>query len=274
MEALSAQPPFNPVGDKTANLLQAQNMASAWSSYLYQNQNSFMPGMNNQDWLLGLGSNAGNAPGNTQGATASGAAPAAGTDLFPTWAPTQPTDQNQFLMNMDMYGGSIAPSLLGARGVAHSTGSGTPTTIASSLDLVDKIVASPSPIGCSPGRHSNPDSDADGEVDPEADTRSNHSHHSHESVHEHDEGVERDGMIWGMKVDQYRALSARERKRVRNRISARTFRAKRKEHLSSLESTLGTKDLEIKMAHQEMLRLRRQVADLQRRLAKYEAPTF
>ena len=42
------------------------------------------------------------------------------------------------------------------------------------------------------------------------------------------EGVERDGMIWGMKVEDYRALSARERKRVRNRISARTFRAKRK----------------------------------------------
>jgi hypothetical protein len=42
------------------------------------------------------------------------------------------------------------------------------------------------------------------------------------------EGVERDGMIWGMRVEDYRALSARERKRVRNRISARTFRAKRK----------------------------------------------
>ena len=42
------------------------------------------------------------------------------------------------------------------------------------------------------------------------------------------EGVERDGMIWGMKVEDYRSLSARERKRVRNRISARTFRAKRK----------------------------------------------
>lgn len=52
----------------------------------------------------------------------------------------------------------------------------------------------------------------------------------HDSEHEPDvpEGVERDGVIWGMKVEAYRALSARERKRVRNRISARTFRAKRK----------------------------------------------
>jgi hypothetical protein len=53
-----------------------------------------------------------------------------------------------------------------------------------------------------------------------------HSHDEHD--HEVPEGVERDGMIWGMRVEDYRALSARERKRVRNRISARTFRAKRK----------------------------------------------
>jgi len=85
------------------------------------------------------------------------------------------------------------------------------------------------------------------------------------------EGVERDGMIWGMKVEDYRALSARERKRVRNRISARTFRAKRKEHLTSLESTLGTKDLQIKLANEESARLRREVADLKRRLAAYES---
>lgn len=42
------------------------------------------------------------------------------------------------------------------------------------------------------------------------------------------DGVEKNGMMWGMPTEQYRALSARERKRVRNRISARTFRARRK----------------------------------------------
>lgn len=42
------------------------------------------------------------------------------------------------------------------------------------------------------------------------------------------EGVERNGMMWDMKTEVYKALSARERKRVRNRISARTFRARRK----------------------------------------------
>lgn len=54
------------------------------------------------------------------------------------------------------------------------------------------------------------DDDMDGEGEGEAD------------------GVEKNGMMWGMPTEQYRALSARERKRVRNRISARTFRARRK----------------------------------------------
>lgn len=91
-----------------------------------------------------------------------------------------------------------------------------------------------------------------------------------ENVYEIAEGVERDGMIWGMKVEDYRALSARERKRVRNRISARTFRAKRKEHLSTLETDLNSKDLQIKLAKDEAESLRRQVEELKLRLCKYE----
>lgn len=200
----------------------------------------------------------------------------------------QPGPSNYY---MNYYGGSIAPSLLAPSTTGSGTPSGTSGISPSSLDMVDKIVASPSPMasagGASPtsmhhhphphprgmfGRTHSVDSDADGEVDPEAETRSEHSQHS--DLHDHDEGVERDGMIWGMKVDEYRALSARERKRVRNRISARTFRAKRKEHLSSLESTLGAKDLEIRLAHEENTRLRRELAEMKRRLQKYEKKPY
>lgn len=179
---------------------------------------------------------------------------------------------------LSFYGGSIAPSLLAPAGSTSSASS----HISSSVDVVDKIIASESPMAIespipmtfglsgattfSRGRTHSVDSEAD--ADHEPDGLSQHSHSEHE--HDHDEGVERDGMIWGMKVDEYRALSARERKRVRNRISARTFRAKRKEHLSSLESTLGAKDLEIKLAHEENARLRRELADMRRRLSKYE----
>ena len=81
------------------------------------------------------------------------------------------------------------------------------------------------------------DSDSHDEIDDHSD------HGSHDAgdvygFHEHEiqESVERNGMIWGMKVEDYRALSARERKRVRNRISARTFRAKRKGQSISSEA--------------------------------------
>lgn len=89
-----------------------------------------------------------------------------------------------------------------------------------------------------------------------------------DALNEHDlegEGTERNGMMWGMKTDEYKSLSARERKRVRNRISARTFRARRKEHLSSLESTLSNKDHMIRRLQEENIELRG-------RLSKYEKP--
>ncbi|KAJ9105509.1 hypothetical protein QFC21_001880 [Naganishia friedmannii] len=69
------------------------------------------------------------------------------------------------------------------------------------------------------------------------------------------EGVERNGMMWGMKTEEYKALSARERKRVRNRISARTFRARRKEHLTVLESDLAERNAMLKAFQEEIRRL-------------------
>ncbi|WWD16625.1 hypothetical protein CI109_101054 [Kwoniella shandongensis] len=120
--------------------------------------------------------------------------------------------------------------------------------------------------------HSDTDSHLSHSHDDEHDLHDLHDHDSDHHEPEVPEGVERDGMIWGMKVEDYRALSARERKRVRNRISARTFRAKRKEHLTSLEHTLGAKDLQIKLANEETLRLRREVAELKKKLSKYEKP--
>jgi len=40
-------------------------------------------------------------------------------------------------------------------------------------------------------------------------------------------------MAWGMPKTAYRLLSAKERKRVRNRVSARVFRVKRKREQSN-----------------------------------------
>lgn len=219
-------------------------MAPQWGNYLYSN---LLPLQN--DWLAGL----------TSAAAVNSTTP----DMFSFSLNSLGGQAGPSTYGgMDVYGGSIAPALLAP--------SGSPIL----AEQAKTDVPSPLP---SPTRQHSIDSDAEGEVDHDLhhddDTRSHnsvsgcHSEHEH---HDHDEGVERDGMIWGMKVDDYRSLSARERKRVRNRISARTFRAKRKEHLSSLESTLGAKDLDLRLAHEENARLRREVGDLKRRLAKYE----
>jgi hypothetical protein len=94
-----------------------------------------------------------------------------------------------------------------------------------SVEAVDDLVASPSPMLSSRNSpHHSPKKAKRRALSID----SNEDHYDQEQDHEVPEGVERDGMIWGMRVEDYRALSARERKRVRNRISARTFRAKRK----------------------------------------------
>lgn len=162
-----------------------------------------------------------------------------------------------FKPSLDTYPGQASGSRTGSAKIS-------PTE---SVEVIDDIVASPSPLLSS--RNSPHPSPKKGKrralsID------SGDDHYGDEQDHEVPEGVERDGMIWGMKVEDYRALSARERKRVRNRISARTFRAKRKEHLNSLESTLNSKDVQIKVARDDAERLRREVENLKRRLSKYE----
>lgn len=42
------------------------------------------------------------------------------------------------------------------------------------------------------------------------------------------------------------------------------------EHLSSLETTLAAKDLAVKLAIEESSRLRKELAEVKKRLAKYE----
>lgn len=216
------------------------------------------------DWLANVGQ-AAQAAAQQQGSEGP-----ANNELFQQWnAQLQNMNNQAGPSNYNYYynqqSGSIAPSLLaptvgGSPTAAPAQPSAHPQPQAKlSIDLVDSLVSPPKT--------------EDGEAE-DADARSHHSAESSNHEHEHDEGVERDGMIWGMKVEDYRALSARERKRVRNRISARTFRAKRKEHLNSLESTLNSKDLEIKLAHEENLKLKRELIELKRRLAQYEGKPY
>jgi hypothetical protein len=168
----------------------------------------------------------------------------------PTYSQSQ-TPQQSGQQQWSFFGGSIPTSLLTANqqsqqplqdkkshyqaydvynnDVTNHQASGSRSNSAKisplSVEVVDEIVASPSPILSS--RNSPHQSPKKGKRRALS-LDSNEDHYEHEQDLEVPEGVERDGMIWGMKVEDYRALSARERKRVRNRISARTFRAKRK----------------------------------------------
>lgn len=139
-----------------------------------------------------------------------------------------------------------------------------------SLNIIDgQLTHTPSPIlSRDPTPHQSPKQKGKRRFD----SLDSNEDNEHDSEHEPDipEGVERDGVIWGMKVDAYRALSARERKRVRNRISARTFRAKRKEHLVLLEESTSVQELKLRLANEENNRLKLEVVELRQRLSQYE----
>jgi len=228
----------------------------AWGSYLYSN--FLLPAFSPSEWLNP----------NTPNPASAGASAQQSIDYFNSQAPRNTAAQYQLPQAPQVASYSIQRSstnpLPYSQPMSGMPGSSTyfsqpfyqassiPTSllvsqpsssdISPSVDVIDATIVnlSPSPTlhslnptpNASPKhrgtkrRASSMDS-ADSHDDPEAD---------HLAEHEHDiaEGVERDGMIWGMKVEDYRALSARERKRVRNRISARTFRAKRKGECSCM----------------------------------------
>jgi hypothetical protein len=219
-----------------------QNNVPAWGSYLYQNflLPAFSPNISTE-WLnLNSPFGTNNAQGNPDyfsqawgSAGTAGTAPSGPQDTRVKVESIQPAQQaisqpgpSSFYPQPFYYNSSIATSLL--VGTQLQASGSSSSNISPSVEVIDsQIVRSPSPLDNSAHitphlspklgskrRASSFESDMD------------HSHDEHE--HEVPEGVERDGMIWGMKVEDYRALSARERKRVRNRISARTFRAKRK----------------------------------------------
>ena len=264
--------------------------APAWGSYLYQN--FLLPAFSPSEWMQATTPSGSLPPGASM--------PSSHGDYFawtsqaPTAPPQQPKSEPPSTVGLPHHPPAhhhvpsphpthIAPGVQGYYGRSYyPPPSSIPTSLLQSnstsispvsVEVIDNQIShsgTPSPpsnslyniVSTSPP---NVVSHKHG-VKRRASSLESESHDEHEIA----EGVERDGMIWGMKVEEYRALSARERKRVRNRISARTFRAKRKEHLSSLETDLETKDMQIKAARDEALRLRAEVAALKKRLSQYE----
>jgi hypothetical protein len=262
MNAVSAMQPTDPNADASrAGLL---NSVPAWGSYLYQNflLPAFSPNVATE-WLnlnSPFGSNTNGQPSpdyfsqawSTNNATAGVGEMSSSVQVkmepglpSSTFQPAQ-SGPSSFYPQPYYYNSSIPTSLLvgpqaQAQALAQAQNSfsaSSSKTISPSIDVIDaQIARSPSPFDTS--SHVTPHLSPKLGTKRRADSLESDLDHSHdEHDHEVPEGVERDGMIWGMKVEDYRALSARERKRVRNRISARTFRAKRKGESSRLVSSV------------------------------------
>lgn len=221
------------------HLLTIQNAVPAWGSYLYQN--FLLPAFSPSEWLNnntpngGLNLNPTDYFGNQPNSSASTSSSTYLASIMPSRSTTssssQPYSAQAGPSSSSFYPQQYynAPSAI-PTSLLHTHSSSS--TISPSVEVIENLIRSPSPISYeitplpSPKRGAKRRASSMDSV--EAD-----SHDEAELHEEHDiaEGVERDGMIWGMRVEDYRALSARERKRVRNRISARTFRAKRKGEL-------------------------------------------
>lgn len=219
-----------------------QTAVSAWGPDLYPEflRAAFLPNIESE-WLnhnscsapnnAHAGPQCSSLAGNTKGShhPPSSLASTLPIQLDPRPQPTQRLDSSTLYPQRFFFNTPSPMSFLASPQEGQDSTASLSQGVSPSLDLIDvRIVRSPSPN----------DSSSVSIIPP----RSRHSeekHHAssldfdHEHSYEEHEGeisqpIEREGMSWGMKVDDYRALSARERKRVRNRFSARVFRAKRK----------------------------------------------
>ncbi|ORY32155.1 hypothetical protein BCR39DRAFT_60707 [Naematelia encephala] len=97
--------------------------------------------------------------------------------------------------------------------------------------------------------------------------RSGSASQSAESWDEGDRtGRDDDEQPWGMPQDEYKALNPRDKKQVRNRIGARRFRAKRKDYVANIETSLRVRDDEIASLKGQVEAHRTEINDLRSRL--------
>ncbi|WVQ71980.1 hypothetical protein IAR50_001523 [Cryptococcus sp. DSM 104548] len=70
---------------------------------------------------------------------------------------------------------------------------------------------------------------------------------------------------WGMPQEEYKALTPAAKKQVRNRIGARKFRAKRKEHFNKMEAKVQQRDEEIAALHAQLEAQHNEIQELRSR---------
>ncbi|WWC59457.1 uncharacterized protein I303_102013 [Kwoniella dejecticola CBS 10117] len=79
---------------------------------------------------------------------------------------------------------------------------------------------------------------------------------------------------WRPSPEEYKKLSSKEKRQLRNKLSARAFRTRRKDYIGTLESHIQDRDVVIDEMRSELVNFRSENQDLRRELAALKASTM
>ncbi|WWC67942.1 uncharacterized protein I206_101861 [Kwoniella pini CBS 10737] len=83
-----------------------------------------------------------------------------------------------------------------------------------------------------------------------------------------------DDESWRPSPEEYKKLSSKEKRQLRNKLSARAFRTRRKDYIGTLESHIQDRDVVIDEMRSELVNFRSENQDLRRELAALKASTM
>ncbi|WWC86906.1 uncharacterized protein L201_001785 [Kwoniella dendrophila CBS 6074] len=92
-------------------------------------------------------------------------------------------------------------------------------------------------------------------------------------VRNDDEEID-DDESWRPSPEEYKKLSSKEKRQLRNKLSARAFRTRRKDYIGTLESHITDRDVVIDEMRAELVNSRTENQDLRRELAALKASTM
>ncbi|WVW78453.1 hypothetical protein I302_100407 [Kwoniella bestiolae CBS 10118] len=92
-------------------------------------------------------------------------------------------------------------------------------------------------------------------------------------VRNEDEEID-DDESWRPSPEEYKKLSSKEKRQLRNKLSARAFRTRRKDYIGTLESHIQDRDVVIDEMRAELVNSRTENQDLRRELAALKASTM
>ncbi|WVF69809.1 hypothetical protein IAT40_004588 [Kwoniella sp. CBS 6097] len=88
-----------------------------------------------------------------------------------------------------------------------------------------------------------------------------------------DEDID-DDESWRPSPEEYKKLSSKEKRQLRNKLSARAFRTRRKDYIGTLEAHISDRDTVIDEMRAELVNSRTENQDLRRELAALKASTM